>query len=555
MRIAHCTVALALFSILAGVSSGQTPAAPQLTDFAVFLRGVAIGAEQVAVTTTPEGIFITGNERTGPPLNIVTRRGEIKYTADWRPLECLLEGSVGDLQVVLSTKVSGTTASTLLVQGKNQGQKTDEIAADSILLPNMFFGSYEALAGRLARSKAGDQLPAYVPPQSSVTITVKSVADDRVRTQAGLVLVRRYALEFAGGGRTSDVELWADVNGRLIRFAIPAQGFDLVRRDIASVTSRREPGARPNDEQIHIPANGFNLAGTLSQPVSKPSPKFRLPAVVLVSGSSPADRDETLAGIPVMGLLASALADAGYIVVRYDKRGVGQSGGRAEAVTLEDYAEDAIAAVRFLGRRKDVDSKRIAVLGYGEGGAVAAAAAARDGNIAALVLAASPGVTGAALVLEQQRELLAKMAITDAEKQAKLQMQTAIQKAVISGQWPDSIPTEMRRQADTPWYRSFLLFDPTKTLKKAGQPALVVHGELDRQIAPSNADRLGEILRARKGRAGQAVKVVKLPGVNHLLVPAKTGEIDEYEGLPDKEVSADLVSTVSSWFAATMKAR
>jgi uncharacterized protein len=555
MRIAHCTVALAILPLLAGVGFGQAPAAPQPTDFTVFLRGVAIGAEQVTVTTTAEGVSISGNERTGPPLNIVTRRGEIKYTADWRPVECLLEGSVGDLQVVLSTKVSGTMASTLLTQGKAQGEKTDEIDAHAILLPNMFFGAYEALAGRLVRAKAGDQLPAYVPPQASISITVKSVTDDRVRTQEALVMVRRYALEFVGGGRTSDVELWADVNGRLIRFAIPAQGFDVVRRDIASVTSRREPVARPNDEQIHIPANGFSLAGTLSRPAARPSPAFRFPAIILVSGSSPADRDETTAGIPVAGELASALADAGYVVVRYDKRGVGQSGGRAETVTLPDYAEDAVAAVKFLQRRKDVDSKRIAMLGYGEGGAVASAAAASDGKIAALVLVASPGVAGAALVLEQQRLLLAGMTIPDAEKQAKLQMQAAIQQAVISGQWPDSIPTEMRRQADTPWYRSYLLFDPARTLKKTEQPVLVVHGELDRQILPSNADRLSEILKARKGRAGQAVSVVKLPGVNHLLVPAKSGEAEEYERLPDRKVSADVVSAISSWLGATMRAR
>jgi pimeloyl-ACP methyl ester carboxylesterase len=557
MRTRHCTVAAAALVLLAAAaaSGGQAPAAPEPVDFTVFLRGVAIGAAQSSVARTPEGFSITGNERTGSPLSIVTRRAEIKYTADWRPLECQIEGSVGDQHVLLSTKVAGTTASTLLTQGAKQTQKTDEIAPNAVLLPNLFFPSYEALAARLEGSKAGDQLPAYVPPQASIAITVKGVTDDRVRTQAALVPVRRYALELAGGERTSNVEVWTDGSGRLIRFAIPAQGFDMVRTDIASITSRREPVSRPNDEQVHVPAYGFSLAGTLSKPASTPAPNTRLPAVVLVSGSSPTDRDEVLAGIPVMGQLASALADAGHVVVRYDKRGAGQSGGRSETATLEDYAEDAIAAVKFLGRRKDVDSKRIALVGYGEGGAVAAVAAAREGDVAALVLVASPGVTGAALVLEQQRRLLAKMDLPDAEKQAKLQLQTAIQQAVLSGQWPDSIPADMRRQADTAWYRSFLLYDPSRTVKKADQPVLIVHGELDRQVEPSNADKLGEIARSRKGRAGQAVTVTRVPGVNHLLVPAKTGEVDEYEGLPDKAVSPQVVSAISSWLGSTMKAR
>src|SRR6185437_14632086 len=125
-------------------------------------------------------------------------------------------------------------------------------------------------------------------------------------------------------------------------------------------------------------------------------------AVVLVGGSGPTDRDEMAFGIPVLGQVANAIADAGFIVVRYDKRGVGQSGGRLEAATLADYADDLRAAVKFLADRKDVDPKRIAVIGHSEGGDVALLAAAKDKKIAAIVLIGTNGVTGAELVLEQQ---------------------------------------------------------------------------------------------------------------------------------------------------------
>ena len=78
---------------------------------------------------------------------------------------------------------------------------------------------------------------------------------------------------------------------------------------------------------------------------------------MLVGGSGPLDRDETVAGIPIFGQLAGALADAGFTVLRYDKRGIGQSGGRVEAAGLTDYAEDLRAAVKFMAARKDVDSE------------------------------------------------------------------------------------------------------------------------------------------------------------------------------------------------------
>jgi pimeloyl-ACP methyl ester carboxylesterase len=555
MRIAHCTVALLVLASLARVGRAQAPPAAQPVDFTVFYQGRAVGAEQVTLSRTPQGITISGTERIGPPLNITTRKAEIRYTADWRPLECIIEGSLRDQQALLHTSVAGTTATSDFTQGTTSARKSDEIAADALLLPNIFFGAYEALAARLPGTRAGDRVNAYLPPQAPVIVTVKGVSDDRVRTQDALLQIRRYAIEFANPNRPAEIEVWIDPNGRLLRLTIPGQSFDVIRTDIASITSRREALARPNDELVHIPAYGFSLAGTLSQPATKPAPAFRFPAIVLVSGSDPTDRDETLAGVPVFGQLASALADAGFVVVRYDKRGAGQSGGRAENATLADYSDDAISVVKFLRRRKDVDPRRVAVLGYGEGGAIAAFAASRGGDIAALALVAAPGVSGAALVLEQQRHLLGLMNIPDAEKRAKIDLQEKLQQAVISGTGFDRIPANLRSQADTPWFRSFLTFDPDKVLRKTDQPILVVAGELDRQIAASNADKLETIGKARKGRAGQLVKVVKIAGINHLLVPAVTGEVDEYDRLTDKTISRDVVGAIGSWLKDSMRAR
>src|SRR5262249_38061839 len=189
-----------------------------------------------------------------------------------------------------------------------------------------------------------------------------------------------------------NAEIWTDEGGRLLRLSIPAQSLDIAREDIASVAARRVTSSRPNDEQVRIPANGFALAGTLSRPetaASKP-----LPAIVLVGGSGLTDRDELAFGIPIFGQLASDLADAGYLVLRFDKRGIGQSGGRSETAGFADYAEDVRAAVKFLDERKDV-ARHVAVVGHSEGGSVAMLAGAKDKRISALVLVDAMGVTGA----------------------------------------------------------------------------------------------------------------------------------------------------------------
>ena len=555
MRSLHSIVVLLAFVLLAGPGRAQTVPADRPASFTVFLQGVAIGAEEVTVARTPLGITISGDERIGPPIRLVARRAEIRYTADWRPLDCLVEGSARDEVVMIHARVTGTTVTTDYLQGTTPGHKTDQIAADALLLPDIFFGAYAALAGRLSGAKAGDRLNLYIPPSAPATVTVSSVSDDRVRTEAALVEVRRYSLEFAGPGAPAGLELWADPDGRLLRFSVPARGFDIIRSDIAAVNSRREPVARPNDERVTIPANGFSLTGTLSKPAAAPASGARLPAIVLVSGSAPTDREEMLAGIPVFGQLASALSDAGFLVVRYDKRGVGQSGGRIENTTIGDYADDAIAAVKYLERRPDVDRRRVAVLGYGEGGAVASVAASRQGSIAALVLVAAPGTTGAAYMLERQEHLLDLMNIPEADRRAKIDLQKRLLQAVLTGQDLDALPADLRRQADTPWFRSFLAFDPAKTLPKCDQPILIVQGGIDREVAPANADRLDAIARARKGRAGQPVRVVKLPALNHLLVPAPTGEMDEYDHLTSRTIAPEVAAAIEAWLKDTMGAR
>ena len=131
-----------------------------------------------------------------------------------------------------------------------------------------------------------------------------------------------------------------------------------------------------------------------------------MPAVILLAGPGAADRDGIVAGIPTLGQLAGAIADAGFLAVRYDKRGYGQSGGRAESATLSDYADDARSVFTWLRNRRDVDPDRIAVLGHSEGAWVALLAASRERRIAGVVAIAAPSSTGAELVLEQQRYVL-----------------------------------------------------------------------------------------------------------------------------------------------------
>lgn len=248
----------------------------------------------------------------------------------------------------------------------------------------------------------------------------------------------------------------------------------------------------------------------------------------------------------MLAQLANSLADAGFVVVRYDKRGVGQSGGRDESATIRDYAEDVRAAVAYLAKRKDVDPARIAVVGHSEGGMVGMLAASQmKKQVAALVLLATPGTPGGELMLEQQRYLLDRMGIPDEEKRNRISLQERIQVAVLTGQGWDTIPVAYRRQSDTAWFRSFLAFRPTEVMPKVEQPVLVVQGDRDRQVGVRHANLLIELAKGRKKDPGEVLLLVE--GINHLLVPAATGDVEEYPTLTDKNVSAKVLDALTSW--------
>ena len=522
------------------------------TSYLVFFRSQPIGREDVTVVREPDGWTVRGSSRLGPPIDITSRVAEVVYDLQWRPKSLLVDGVVRGQDVTLKTTFDGTKANNVIsVQGAPQ-LKADPVSADAIVLPNSFLGSYAALTVRLQGLKPGAEIKAYVAPQAEITIKLVAVTSERIDTPRGTIAATRFALLFVNPPPAGElpVNLWAGPAGSLLRLSIPSQTLEMAREDIASAASRTAAFSLPGDESVTIPAIGFNLAGTITKPANAKEP---LPALVLIGGSGPTDRDETVAGIPVFGQLARDLVAAGFIVVRYDKRGVGQSGGRTESVTIADYAEDARSVVLWLEKRKDVNKERIALVGHSEGALVAMLTAGRErGKVSAMALVAGPSTDGATIVLEQQKHLLDQMKVDDAQRAEKVALQQKINAAVMTGQGWQDLPAAARKVADTPWFYSFLTFDPARAMKDTRQPVLIVQGELDTQVQPYHADKLLEMAKARKTEA--AAEVVKVPGVNHLLVPAKTGEVSEYPQLgSDAKVAPQVGAAIAAFMTRALK--
>jgi hypothetical protein len=550
-RWSHVLI-LAFLAAGIGAKSASTqpgaasPAREQLS-FTVFLRGTALGGEQATIERTSDGWTVSSSGSLSPPLSLTLRVAELKYDAEWRPRSLKMQGLARETGFDVSVTIGGDRAAVISTLGTNSSSKTDTLSPGAILLPNNFWGAYFALGRTLARLEPGASLRVYVAPQAEIGATLDAVEPDRLRTPERVFDVRRHKVTFQNPGGPLPVEVWTEADGRLVRISIPSAALDIVRADAASIATRQEKVTRAGDEDVKILANGFSLAGTVSRP-TPPSwrpPLTKWPALVLVAGSGQLDRDEFVAGIPIFGQLAGALADAGYLVVRYDKRGVGQSGGRAETVTLADYAEDLQAVVRYLDGRKDVDDDRITVVGHSEGAWVGLLAAARDDRISRLVMSAGPATTGNDLVLEQQRYILERAQTPSHEVEAKVALQKRINSAVMFGTSWEGVTPSLRKQAESPWFASFLRFDPSVTMKKVDQPLLIVQGTLDRQVQAHHADKLAALARARKKDPG--TDVVKIEGVNHLFVPATTGDVSEYATLATKQISPEWPKAILDW--------
>jgi pimeloyl-ACP methyl ester carboxylesterase len=511
----------------------------------VTLRGVRIGFETATVTQNAGGWQISSTGRLSAPIDLTTSSFELSYATDWQPRELTISGQVRGQSISLRTSFGLTTASVELSQGSQRGSMVQPITPRTIVLPNNFYAGYEALAARLATSAVGARLPIYVVPEREIALTVVAITPQRLSTPSGYVQMRQFDVTFTYPDGPVNAELWLDAQNHFARLMIPSQGLAVVRDDLSSLVARVERIRNPGEEDVFIPALGFNLAGTITVPTRDPD--TRLPAVVLVAGPGTLDRDEAIGGIPFFGQLAGALAAAGYIVVRYDKRGVGLSGGRIESATLTSYVDDALSAVTWLRRRKDVDGNRIAIVGHGEGGALALLAAGRDKRLRGVALLGAPGLSGRDLTLEQQQYELRKLNLPDAEREAKIALQRQIVNAAATGVGWAELPAAIRRDADTPWFKSWILFDPAVAMKKVSQPILILHGGLDREIDAANADRLEALSRARAKLPATHTSKTVIAGANHLLMTATTGEVEEYPTLARKEIVPDATAALVGW--------
>jgi pimeloyl-ACP methyl ester carboxylesterase len=424
------------------------------------------------------------------------------------------------------------------------------------------------LAFHLFKQKDGSYLGTMDSPDQGVS----GIALDDVRVQDDTVrLELKSAKMVYEGKRGKDGQ---EITGELKQAGMT---LPLVLKKVDKVRQSRRPQTPkppfPYDavEVAYDNKKGdVHLAGTLTVP--RTGGPF--PAVLLITGSGPQDRDETIFGHKPFLVLADYLTRRGIAVLRVDDRGVGGSTGNTRDATSADFADDVQAGVEFLKNRKEINASRIGLIGHSEGGIIAPLVASRTRDVAFIVLLAGTGVPGDEILYKQAADIL-KLSGADAEKMAqqkKLQermfavLRKVKDKAAAEAQLRAAVAELAPKKGDkgeksevveaqpllegqiqmalTPWFRHFLDYDPRPALRKVACPVLALNGEKDVQV--DARINLKAIEAALREAGNKDVIVRELPSLNHLFQTCKTGGVSEYGNI-EETLAPVVLETIATW--------
>jgi len=353
-----------------------------------------------------------------------------------------------------------------------------------------------------------------------------------------------------------------------------ARGTFRVERGATAEAGNDEELLPYRQEELGFENGDVHLEGTLTLPETAGP----FPAVVMVTGSGPQNRDEELFGFKPFRVIADHLTRHGIAVFRYDDRGVGGSTGSVALSTTSDVADDVLAAIARLAALDEIDARRIGIVGHSEGGVVSPLAAQRSPSVAFVVLLAGTSVPGTEVIYDQ----MAAIARAAGQDEAKIADDLALQHRIFEalargddlGRFEAEIEARIRegieeaspeeraaitdvdefvgRQAkgqlaglQTPWFKYFLSYDPASALHQTTVPVLALFGELDTQVTP--ARNRGPMAEALNGNPDVTIKV--LPRANHLFLTAVTGSPEEYATM-DKTFVPGFLDLITDWIVA-----
>lgn len=397
-----------------------------------------------------------------------------------------------------------------------------------------------------------------IPVQGAADVQLKDVSSDRNGVSFAIPDIPGDPV-FRGRYESGSDEIIGDFTqaGQSFRLALSRRGRTLAR------PQEPKPPYPYKSEDVTYRNGDITIAGTLTEPQGAGP----FPAILMITGSGPQDRNEELMSHKPFLLLADTLTRAGYAVLRTDDRGVGGTTGTLNDANYTDLAEDAAAGVRFLRARSDIDPGRIGLFGHSEGGYLAPLVAARpDSGVAFAILMAGPGVPGSDILIEQTR-LIATANGTPPDqvdtRVREISELAALLKAGDSAGAKDlarrqnqalpadqRVPDEEAAAQITPNLAALVAYDPAPALAALRIPVLAFFGGKDLQVPAAQSE---QPMRAHLAADPDATVHV-FPGLNHLMQPTETGRPNEYSSI-HTTIAPEVLDYVTGWLRQRVPAK
>ncbi|WP_070971577.1 alpha/beta hydrolase [Vibrio sonorensis] len=335
---------------------------------------------------------------------------------------------------------------------------------------------------------------------------------------------------------------------------------------LAACTSWLNPSRpqTPKERPYHVESvvikgaeEGVEIRGEFTAPRKLGS----YPAVILIAGSGPMDRDEHFYGHRPFMVLADELTKAGYAVLRYDKRGVGKSIGNYQTATMDDFANDAVKAIVWLEKQPKVDANKIGLIGHSSGSMVATMAATKSDKVKHIVHLAGPFDDIENILQNQSRDI----AILSGKDTAWIETENAwlqrffhlVEHTPSTQGYQDLFDAEFKPYAKElglsprhmrdvfqslplAWFKHALNYDPEQTLQTLNIPMYAIFGGKDIQV-----DAKRNFANAKHALTHEHSRVETFEDLNHMFQPADKGLPEEYVEIDttfDQQVSHSIVA-------------
>jgi len=448
------------------------------------------------------------------------------------------------------------TLSAQELQGYWQGQLNNELQKINM----QFAFSYDS-------SRSSYIAYLTIPQQMIIRLKINkiSVADDSIK-----INISNFAAKYDGKILDND-----SIIGNLYQsgMSLPLILYRISEVDTFSFNRPQNPLPPfpyiSKDVEFYNKKDKIKLAGTITIPDSI----SKHPAVVLISGSGPQDRDESLAFHKPFALIADRLTKAGIVVLRYDDRGVAKSEGNFSNATTFDFADDAKAAINWLKNQPFVDKNNIGVIGHSEGGIIAFYLASKEKNLKFAIALAGVTIPCDQLIALQTKKMMQlydmPTQITEAYYNFYLQALQII-KTETNDKWKNildslfnanfnnldssllskynidkSLINQLTFSYNNIWLKTFINIDPSDYLKNLNCNTLALFGSKDVQVpAAENEEMFKQIAMCKKKSC--VVESMTFEGLNHLFQHANTGSTEEY-ALIEETMSDDVLETIINW--------